>query len=108
MSPNNLILLSMKKVLLGNSSTFLRCLFAFCMVVFVAVGAFAQNYSLKKIHYETKARPAISGFRLCETKLSDLTSLSSDFREVEVEEMDFPKACFGKDDRYKSEKGLHS
>ena len=50
----------------------------------------------------------ISDFCLCKTTLHELRTLSSDFSQVEVEEMDSPKNCYGQDSRYESGKGYAS
>ena len=53
-------------------------------------------------------RTTISGFSLCYVTTNDLQKLSNDFKEVEVEEMDLSKDCFGQDSRFIAGKGLFS
>jgi len=50
----------------------------------------------------------ISGFCLCQTTLTDLQNLTNDFKLVDVEEMDFPKNCYGQDTRFTNGKGYFS
>src|ERR1700704_3070806 len=51
----------------------------------------------------------ISGFCLCKTTLTDLQSLSTDFKQIDLEEMDFGKKCMaGGDSRFVNGKGYYS
>lgn len=56
----------------------------------------------------TAAKLTISGFCLCKTTIADLKVLSDDFKEVDVEEMDLPKKCYGSDSRYTDSRGYYS
>jgi len=51
---------------------------------------------------------SINGICLCNTTLPALKQLSNDLKEVEVEEMDLPKNCFGGDARFIAGKGYTS
>jgi len=53
-------------------------------------------------------RITVSGFCLCQTTLADLQQLTNNLKEVEVEEMDLPKNCFGQDTRFENGKGYSS
>jgi hypothetical protein len=50
----------------------------------------------------------VSGFCLCQTSLESLQKISSDFKQIEVEEMDLPKNCYGQDARFENGKGYYS
>ncbi|MFI5163119.1 MAG: hypothetical protein ACHQHN_17695 [Sphingobacteriales bacterium] len=51
----------------------------------------------------------VNGFCLCKTNLTDLRDSSiMNLKEVDVEEMDLPTGCAGKDDRFVSGKGYYS
>jgi hypothetical protein len=50
----------------------------------------------------------VSGFCLCQTSLLDLKKLTTDFKAVDVEEMDLPKNCYGQDARFENGKGYYS
>jgi len=53
-------------------------------------------------------RLSINGFCLCQTTLSSLKQSYSDLKEVEVEEMDISKDCFGQDSRFIAGKGYYT
>lgn len=67
----------------------------------------AQNVS-GALDPSIKEQLTIAGFCLCDTKLSDLKNLSPDFREVIVEEMDYPEKCGGSDTRFTGGAGFYS
>lgn len=71
----------------------LRSLLFVSIIAFNPISLFGQDATFKKIDEGTKAKLTISGFCLCDTKLSDLKALSDDFLEIAVEEMDLPKNC---------------
>jgi hypothetical protein len=50
----------------------------------------------------------ILGFCLCQTTLTDLRKLSSDFKPVEIEEMDLGRKCISQDSRFENGKGYYS
>jgi len=50
----------------------------------------------------------INGFCLCQATLSGLKQSYTDLKEVNVEEMDLAKGCFGQDSRYVAGKGYAS
>jgi hypothetical protein len=51
---------------------------------------------------------SINGICLCNTTVSALTQTNKNLKEVDVEEMDLPKNCFGQDSRFIAGKGLYS
>lgn len=51
---------------------------------------------------------SINGFCLCKTTVSELKHSYPDLKEVNVEEMDLPKGCFGQDSRYIAGKGYYT
>lgn len=51
---------------------------------------------------------SINGFCLCKTTLDSLNHSYKDIKEVEVEEMDIAKGCFGQDSRFIAGKGYAS
>lgn len=51
---------------------------------------------------------SISGVTLCQTTLTDIRKLSSDFKVVRVEEMDLPENCYGRDNRFTNGEGYSS
>src|SRR5690242_989936 len=74
--------------------------FTFCLGICVSLQA--------QINDATKSRFTVDDFCLCDTKFGDLLQLSGDFRDVEVEEMDLPKGCFGSDSRFHAGEGIYS
>ncbi|MEX2233014.1 MAG: hypothetical protein WD824_12700 [Cyclobacteriaceae bacterium] len=85
-----------------------RSLFFVSIVACNSISLFGQDATFKKIDEATKAKLTVSGFCLCDTKLSDLKAMSDDFAEVAVEEMDLPKNCYGQDSRFTGGKGIYS
>jgi len=65
---------------------------------------------MSEIHVDSllAKKITISGFCLCRTTLDDLKNLTSDLKEVEVEEMDLGKRCGSTDSRYENGKGYYS
>ena len=51
---------------------------------------------------------SINGVCLCNTTFSSLKQSTADFTAVDVEEMDLPKGCYGKDSRFVAGKGIAS
>lgn len=51
---------------------------------------------------------SVHGVCLCRTTLSDLKREYSDLKEIDVEEMDMPKNCYGQDSRFISGKGYYT
>jgi len=66
--------------------------------------------TLQKPHLDTflAKKISIDSFCLCYTSISDLKKSDSNLRQVEVEEMDLPKNCFGQDSRFENGKGYVS
>jgi hypothetical protein len=66
--------------------------------------------TLQKVTIDSSLAKKISidSFCLCYTSLSDLKVLDSNLQQVEVEEMDLPKNCFGQDSRFENGKGYYS
>jgi hypothetical protein len=56
---------------------------------------------LKTLDSLTTAKLSMAGFCLCKTELKDVTRLADDFKEVDLEEMEYPKNCYGKHGEYK-------
>ncbi|MDP9077841.1 MAG: hypothetical protein M3O71_10490 [Bacteroidota bacterium] len=50
----------------------------------------------------------INGFCLCKTTLTDLKKANTDLKQVDVEEMDLAKGCYGQDSRYVASTGYSS
>jgi hypothetical protein len=50
----------------------------------------------------------VNGFCLCKTTLGSLKQSDADLKEVDVEEMDLAKGCFGQDSRFIAGKGYAS
>lgn len=71
--------------------------------LFIALNLKSQTYDSL-----SPRKTTISGFSLCYLTTNDLQKLSDDFKEVEVEEMDLSKGCFGQDARFTAGKGLFS
>lgn len=68
-----------------------------------------NNIGQNKIDTSLAKKITVSGFCLCRTTLNDLKVLSKDFKQIEVEEMDFGKKCIGgQDSRYENGKGYYS
>ncbi|MCW3808079.1 hypothetical protein [Plebeiibacterium marinum] len=51
---------------------------------------------------------SISDFCLCQTTLNELKELAPDIKQVEVEELDYPKECIGEDSRFETGIGYSS
>lgn len=69
--------------------------FILCLIIFTPIISYAQltdSAHIKKL--------SVNGFCLCKTSLTNLKQSLPDLRQVEVEEMDLPKKCFGQDSRY--------
>jgi hypothetical protein len=64
---------------------------------FLAQAQLTDSATIKKL--------SINGVCLCKTTVSELKHSYPDLKEVEVEEMDVPKNCFGEDARYVAGKG---
>lgn len=83
-------------------------IFVYLSLFFSLIGQ-AQDKSQKPfINTALAKKITVLGFCLCQTSLSNLQTLSDDFKEVEVEEMDLPKKCFGQDARFENGKGYYS
>lgn len=78
------------------------------IIIAYANNLFAQDTIRKNLDESIKRRLTISGFCLCDVKLSDFNSSPDKFLRTNVEEMDFPKNCFGQDTRYTNGKGYYS
>lgn len=68
----------------------------------------AQNSDTSIIDSKLRSQLMIGNFCLCQTRMSDLSGSSDDFRQVDVEEMDLPKKCGGFDSRFHGGKGVAS
>jgi hypothetical protein len=77
-------------------------------IILIASQSYSQTVTKDKSDSANYKGITISGFCLCKTTLSQLRTLSSDFSEVEVEEMDKPKNCYAQDSRYENGKGYTS
>jgi hypothetical protein len=55
-----------------------------------------------------KKKLTVDGFCLCQTTVSELKSRANDLKEVELEEMDLAKGCYGQDSRFIAGKGYSS
>lgn len=97
-----------KKKQVDIQRTYLRSLSLLSILIFGSVMLKAQNASLKVIDPETKKQLTVSGFCVCETKLTELKTLSADFAKVRVEEMDYPEKCGGSDTRFTGGSGVYS
>jgi hypothetical protein len=86
---------------------YLRGLPWLSILVFGSIIVNAQDNSFKAIDPETKTNLTISGFCLCETKLTELKHLA-DLGKIEVEEMDYPEKCGGSDMRFTGGSGVYS
>ncbi|HEX5153867.1 MAG TPA: hypothetical protein VFW07_20615 [Parafilimonas sp.] len=73
------------------------------VLVIVTINSFSQE-----IDSALARRITVSGFCLCKTTMTDLQKLSSDFKLVNVEEMDLGKRCMSGDSRYENGKGYYS
>jgi len=67
-----------------------------------------HSFSQQEIDSTLAKKITVSGFCLCKTTLSDLQKLSSDFKSIDVEEMDLGRRCIGGDSRYENGKGYYS
>ena len=85
-----------------------RSLFFVGIIACNSINLFGQDATFKRVDEATKAQLTVSGFCLCDTKLSDLKAMSDDFAEIAVEEMDLPKNCYGQDSRFTGGKGIYS
>jgi len=82
--------------------------FSFFLSLYSLTGQSQTGDQTSFIDTSLAKKLTISGFCLCQTTLPDLQKLSNDFKPIEVEEMDLPKNCFGKDGRYENGKGYYS
>ena len=82
-------------------STLIISIFFYCLT-----GQAQNNSQGALIDTELAKKITISSFCLCQTSLTDLQKLSDDFKEIEVEEMDLPKNCYGQDARFEMEKAI--
>ncbi|HEY2581171.1 MAG TPA: hypothetical protein VGI43_05175 [Mucilaginibacter sp.] len=77
----------------------------FTIIIFL----FFQTTSKAQLHDSTLIKKlTINGFCLCQTTLSSLKQSDSDIKEIDVEEMDLAKGCFGEDSRFIEGKGYYS
>src|SRR5689334_19698578 len=67
-----------------------------------------SNSSFGQLDSSLIKKISVAGFCLCKTTVPDLKSLSDDFREIEVEEMNMGKKCVGEDSRYINANGYFS
>ena len=79
------------------------------LFAFYTLAGHSQNASQKpQIDTSLTKKISIDSFCLCFTSLLDLQKLDSNLQQVEVEEMDLPKNCFGQDSRFENGKGYTS
>ncbi|MDB5285799.1 MAG: hypothetical protein JWR05_748 [Mucilaginibacter sp.] len=76
------------------------------IIIAVFITAFFLNNS--NAQSQKSKEVSINGISLCQTTLQELQQLSTDFKEVEVEEMDLAKGCYGQDSRFIAGKGYTS
>jgi hypothetical protein len=81
--------------------------FLLLVLVFGPIILNAQDKSFKTLDPKTKEQLTVSGFCVCETKLTDLRNFA-DFGKVRVEEMDYPEKCGGSDMRFTGDSGFYS
>jgi hypothetical protein len=68
-----------------------------------------QLTSTAQLHDSTLIKKlSINGSCLCQTTLSNLQKSNANLKEVDVEEMDLSKGCFGQDSRFIAGKGYYS
>jgi hypothetical protein len=75
---------------------------------FILLSISTHAFSQEEIDSSLAKKITVSGFCLCKTTLSDLQKLSSDFKPIDVEEMDLGKRCISTDSRYENGKGYYS
>jgi hypothetical protein len=97
----------MKRKGKADRRTYLRSLPWLSILVFGSFILNAQDNFFKAIDPETRAKLTVSGFCVCETKLTELKSLAY-FDKVSVEEMDYPEKCGGSDTRFTGGSGVYS
>ncbi|HEY4325443.1 MAG TPA: hypothetical protein VGN20_15715 [Mucilaginibacter sp.] len=75
----------------------------------IIVFLFFQTTSNAQLHDSTLIKKlTVNGFCLCQTTLSSLKQSDADIKEIDVEEMDLAKGCFGEDSRFIEGKGYYS
>jgi hypothetical protein len=74
-------------------------------LLFIIASFYYSNIQAQVSDTILKKRITINGFCLCQTTLSNLKQLNTDLKEVEVEEMDLAKGCYGQDSRFIAGKG---
>lgn len=67
-----------------------------------------QSFAQAEIDSLLANKITVSGFCLCKTTLGDLQRLNTDFKLIDVEEMDAGKNCIGEDARFINGKGYYS
>jgi hypothetical protein len=80
----------------------------FAIFFFYLKGQAQTNSETTLIDTALAKRITVSGFCLCQTSLTDLKNIDSNLEQVQVEEMDSPKKCFGQDSRFENGKGYYS
>ena len=82
--------------------------FSFLLSIYCLVGHSQTNDETSLLDTSLAKRITVSGFCLCQTTLHDLQKLSTDFKRIEVEEMDLGKKCISQDSRFENGKGYYS
>lgn len=79
------------------------------LLAFLSLKGHAQtNGQTSLLDTSLTKKITVSGFCLCQTSLSDLHKLSTDFKKIEVEEMELGKKCIAQDGRFENRKGYYS
>ena len=82
--------------------------FSFLLSFYCLIGHSQTNDHTSLLDTSLAKRITVSGFCLCQTTLPDLQKHSSDFKLIEVEEMDLGKKCISQDSRFENGKGYYS
>lgn len=86
----------------------LKALFIFFISLFSLTGQSQTSNQIPLLDTSLAKKITIGGFCLCQTTLSELQNISSDLKQIEVEEMDLGKKCIVQDGRFENGKGYYS
>lgn len=86
----------------------MKQIFFISLLTFYFITIIAETFAQTAMDSLLASKVTVSGFCLCKTTLDDLQRLDSDFKLIDVEEMDMGKNCMGGDARFENGKGYYS